>query len=45
MPNKRFFGKVGEVKAKRGGSYVVSVKDFKAKKLVISRPVHLKKVG
>ena len=45
MPFKRFFGKHGCVVEKRGESYVVEVKDGRAKKRVICRPVHLRGVG
>jgi large subunit ribosomal protein L21e len=42
MPHKRFHGKVGTIKQKRGRSYVVSVVTGRKEKQVIARPEHLK---
>lgn len=44
MPYKRFFGKSGFVKAKRGKAYLVELKDGNSTKEVISLPVHLRRV-
>jgi len=44
MPYPNFKGKVGRVIDKRGNSYIVEIKDGGKKKLIISRPEHLKKV-
>ncbi|MBR9689952.1 MAG: 50S ribosomal protein L21e [Candidatus Altiarchaeota archaeon] len=44
MPYHRFHGRVGSVEKKRGASYLVRVKDGGKTKLLISHPVHLKKV-
>lgn len=41
MPFPKFKGKVGEVKEKRGNSYVVKVRIGNNIKEVISRPEHL----
>ena len=42
MPYLKFKGFTGKVVEKRGGSYVVEIRVGDAKKLVISRPEHLK---
>lgn len=42
MPFRRFQGKVGIVKETRGRAYVVEIRDGDKKKLIISRPEHLK---
>lgn len=44
MPHPRFKSKVGKVVDKRGKSYVIEIKDGGKKKLIISKPEHLKKV-
>ena len=44
IPHRRFFGKIGTVKGKRGNSYVISVKIGKANKQIICPPIHLKKI-
>jgi large subunit ribosomal protein L21e len=41
LPHKRFHGKIGTVKAKRGRGYVVSVPQGDAVKDVILRSEHL----
>ena len=41
-PHRRFHGKTGLVLEKRGGSYLVEVKDGNSRKQVIARPEHLK---
>jgi large subunit ribosomal protein L21e len=43
MPDKRFMGRVGLVKGKRGDAYVVEIRDGNKKKEIISRPEHLLK--
>ena len=45
MPHKRFQGKVGVVKMKRGRSYVVDVYIGNSQKTIIVRPEHLKAFG
>jgi large subunit ribosomal protein L21e len=42
MPFRRFQGKVGVIKEVRGRAYVLEIIDGDKKKLVISRPEHLK---
>jgi len=41
LPHKRFHGKIGTVKAKRGRGYVVSVSKGDAIKTIIVRSEHL----
>ncbi len=41
-PFKRFYGKSGIVRDKRGESYIVKVKDGNKEKEVIASPVHLR---
>ncbi|HLE75978.1 MAG TPA: 50S ribosomal protein L21e [Candidatus Bathyarchaeia archaeon] len=41
LPHKRFHGKIGTVKAKRGRGYVVSVTQGEAVKEIIVRSEHL----
>jgi large subunit ribosomal protein L21e len=41
QPHKRFHGKVGQVREKRGRAYVVMVKLGEAEKQLIVRPEHL----
>lgn len=41
MPHRRFHGKTGTVAEKRGRSYVVSVSQGDAVKVIIVRPEHL----
>ncbi len=41
MPFPKFKGKVGEVKEKKGSSYVIKIKIGKKIKEVISKPEHL----
>jgi len=45
MPHRRFHGKIGFVKAKRGRSYVVEVLMGGWRKTVIARPEHLSPYG
>ena len=40
---RRFHGKAGTVKAKRGNCYDVEIKDFNKTKTVLVHPVHLQK--
>ena len=42
--NLRFHGRVGEVIKKQGDCYVVSLKDGKKAKEIITHPIHLKKI-
>jgi len=44
IPHPRFFNKHGEVVGKRGNAYLVKIRDKKAEKIIITRPVHLRKV-
>jgi large subunit ribosomal protein L21e len=41
MPHRRYHGRVGTIKEKRGRSYIVSVTQGKAVKNIITRPEHL----
>ena len=41
MPHRRYHGRVGMIKAKRGRSYVVHVSQGDAMKEIIVRPEHL----
>jgi len=41
MPHRRYYGKVGIIKERRGRSYVVSVAQGNAVKEIIVRPEHL----
>ncbi|MFQ5975622.1 MAG: 50S ribosomal protein L21e [Candidatus Hydrothermarchaeales archaeon] len=43
QPHPKFHGKTGKVIEKRGRSYLIEVYDKNAKKILISKPVHLKK--
>ncbi len=45
MPFRRFIGKAGVVIGKRGRAYEIKIKDGRKEKLIISHPVHLKKVS
>ena len=45
LVNRRFIGKSGEIIGKRGRGYEVLVKDGRKEKVVITYPVHLKKVS
>ncbi len=40
----RFYGKAGIVKAKRGKSYEVEITDGKTSKILISHPVHMRRL-
>jgi len=42
MPHRRFHGKVGIIQKKRGRAYCIAVQEGGKKKIVISRPEHLK---
>lgn len=42
MPHKRFHGRIGIVKQKRGRSYLVAVTSGGKEKEVITRPEHLR---
>ncbi|MHC1598594.1 MAG: 50S ribosomal protein L21e [Candidatus Methanofastidiosia archaeon] len=42
MPHPRFHGKTGVVVERRGRSYLLEVREGDAKKIIISRPEHLK---
>lgn len=44
MPHPRFKSKIGKVVDKHGKSYIIEIKDGAKRKLIISRPEHLKKV-
>ena len=44
MPHPRFKGRVGVITGKRGSSYILSIKDGKKEKSIISRPEHLRVV-
>ena len=44
MPCPRFHGNIGSVKSKRGTAYLVELTDGGKTKILISHPVHLKKV-
>ena len=41
LPHMRYSGKQGVVVEKRGKSYVVEVRDYAQKKMIIAGPVHL----
>ena len=41
---RRFHGRIGTVIGKRGSCYEVEIRDGGKKKIVITHPVHLKKV-
>jgi len=41
MPHRRYHGRVGIIRTKRGKSYVVNVAMGKQTKQVIARPEHL----
>jgi len=44
MPFRRYIGRVGVVKEKRGNAYLVEIKNGKKTKIIISNPEHLKPV-
>lgn len=44
MPYRRFIGKTGVIKAKKGTCYIINVKDMNAKKDIIVHPAHLSPV-
>jgi len=44
MPHRRFHGKIGVVKGRRGRSYIVEVKFGNKMKKAIIRPEHLKPI-
>jgi large subunit ribosomal protein L21e len=41
---QRFHGKIGKIKAKRGSCYEVSIKNGSKEKIIITHPIHLKKI-
>jgi len=41
MPHRRYFGKIGTVIDKRGGSYLIGVRQGEATKEIIVRPEHI----
>lgn len=45
QPHPRYHGRIGVVKERRGGAYVVEIRDGGSIKKVISRPEHLRAVG
>ncbi len=45
MPHHKFQGRIGKIVGVRGRAYLVEVKDGGKKKIVISLPVHLKRVS
>ena len=45
MPHPRFHGQAGIVVGTQGRSYKVEIKDGGKKKILLSSPEHLKKVG
>jgi len=44
MPYPKFKGAVGKVIARRGNSYIVEINIGDSKKMIISRPEHLKAI-
>lgn len=44
VPFRRFHGKTGKIVEQRGRAYVVEINDINKKKLVISRPEHIRAV-
>ena len=45
QPHPRYHGRIGVVKERRGGAYVVEIREGGSIKKVISRPEHLRTVG
>jgi large subunit ribosomal protein L21e len=45
MPHRRYHGRVGIIKEKRGRAYVIRVTQGKAVKEIIVRPEHLESYG
>ena len=45
MPHRRFHGRIGVVKNKRGQAYIVNVTQGKTDKDIIVRPEHLEPFG
>ena len=41
----RFYGKIGTIKARRGKCYEIAITDGGKAKIVLARPIHLKKVA
>lgn len=41
MPHRRYYGRVGIVKARRGRSYIIEVPMGRQKRTVIARPEHI----
>lgn len=44
MPYPKFKGAVGKITAKRGRSYIVEINIGDSKKIIVSRPEHLKAI-
>jgi len=44
MPFPRYKGRIGVVVGKRGKAYLIEITNGKKKKVIISRPEHLKKL-
>jgi large subunit ribosomal protein L21e len=44
MPHLRFKGKTGKIIDKRGNSYIIEFIDGNKRKIIISRPEHLKAI-
>ncbi len=44
MPHPRYQGREGVVKSQRGSAYEISIVDGKKEKILITTPVHLKRV-
>ena len=42
--NTRFYGRPGTVQKKTGSCYVVEIKDGNKKKMILSHPIHLKRL-
>jgi len=45
MPHHRYQGITGRISGERGRAYIVEIKDKDKTKYLISRPVHLKRLG
>ncbi|MBI1978999.1 MAG: 50S ribosomal protein L21e [Candidatus Aenigmarchaeota archaeon] len=44
MPYPKFKGAIGKIVSRRGNSYVVEIKVGNSRKMIISRPEHLKAI-
>ncbi|MBN2142899.1 50S ribosomal protein L21e [Candidatus Woesearchaeota archaeon] len=40
----RFMGKIGSVVGKRGACYEVKIRDLEKEKIIVSHPIHLKRI-